>query len=175
MQDMDTAHDEMLDNMAHRMNIAVQSDATDHKAGNPALAKLTLLPEAMELLNRQTLQGNIIDADSRILESVRFFLEPLEPDGALPAHDIQREMITLLGRLPLDKDTLISSGLGKVIMFYTRSKKPETKVKRAAERLLGEWTRPLLKRSSLRSRPDFRNEAPPRSIIPTFTVTLPIR
>jgi hypothetical protein len=41
----------------------------------------------------------------------------------------------------------LSSGIGKVVLYYTKSKKPEIGIKRTAERLLGEWSRPILKRS----------------------------
>jgi transcription factor SPN1 len=42
---------------------------------------------------------------------------------------------------------LLSSGIGKVVLYYTKSKRPEVGLKRTAERLLGEWSRPILKRS----------------------------
>lgn len=41
----------------------------------------------------------------------------------------------------------MASGIGKVIVFYTKSKRPEAGIKRLAERLLAEWTRPILQRS----------------------------
>jgi transcription factor SPN1 len=52
-----------------------------------------------------------------------------------------------LTRLPIEKEALLSSGIGKVVLYYTKSKRPEIQIKRTAERLLGEWSRPILKRS----------------------------
>jgi len=52
-----------------------------------------------------------------------------------------------LAKLPINKESLIASGIGKVIVFYTKSKRPEPVIKRQAERLLAEWTRPILQRS----------------------------
>lgn len=114
----------------------------------PAMHKLKLLPEVTALLNRngRDIENAIVDPENNLLESVRFFLEPLM-DGSFPAYNIQRELFSALARLPINKDVLISSGIGKVVLFYTRSKKPEQAIKRQAERLLAEWTRPILKRS----------------------------
>ena len=114
----------------------------------PAMHKLKLLPEVTALLNRNSreIEAAIVDPENNLLESVRFFLEPLS-DGSLPAYNIQRELMASLARLPIDKECLISSQVGKVILFYTKTKKAELSIKRAAERLLTEWTRPILKRS----------------------------
>lgn len=87
-----------------------------------------------------------MDPESNVLESVRFFLEPLS-DGSLPAYDIQKELFAALGKLPINKDTLVASGIGKVIMFYIKSKRPELTIKRQAERLFTDWTRPILRRT----------------------------
>lgn len=52
-----------------------------------------------------------------------------------------------MARLPIEKEALLSSGIGKVVLYYTKSKRPEIGIKRTAERLLGDWSRPILKRS----------------------------
>jgi len=110
------------------------------------MQKLQLLPEVIALLGRNTLREQLVDPDTNLLEAVRFFLEPLN-DGSLPAYNIQRELFAALAKLPITKDVLIASGIGKVTLFYTKSNKPELVIKRQAERLLGEWTRPILKRT----------------------------
>jgi hypothetical protein len=104
------------------------------------------LPEVVALLNKSNLKESIVDPESNILEAVRFFLEPLS-DGSLPAYDIQKELFAALGKLPINKDTLVASGIGKVIMFYIKSKRPELIIKRQAERLFTDWTRPILRRT----------------------------
>jgi transcription factor SPN1 len=105
------------------------------------------------MLNRngREVENAIVDPENNLLEAVRFFLEPLY-DGSLPAYNIQRDLFAALTKLPINKDCLIASGIGKVVLFYTKSKKPELAIKRQAERLLIEWTRPILKRSD-----DYRN------------------
>ena len=142
--------DEEIANLRIRMAEAAQADVAARSSNppKPAMHKLKLLPEVTALLNRNSrdVENAIVDPENNLLESVRFFLEPLS-DGSLPAYNIQRELFSSLAKLPIDKESLISSGLGKVVLFYTKSKKPELGIRRAAERLLGEWTRPILKRS----------------------------
>lgn len=136
--------------MRRRMAEAAQADTQARDDGKPAMHKLKLLPEVVAMLNRNTLQSALVDPDINLLESVRFFLEPLN-DGSLPAYNIQRELFSCLAKLPISKDALVASGIGKVTHFYTRSPKAEPSIKRQAEKLVGEWTRPILKRTD-----DFR-------------------
>ncbi len=142
--------DEEIANLRIRMAEAAELDVQARSSAppKPAMHKLRLLPEVTALLNRNSrdVESAIVDPENNLLESVRFFLEPLS-DGSLPAFNIQRELFASLAKLPIDKEALISSGIGKVVLFYTKSKKPEPSIKRSAERLLGEWTRPILKRS----------------------------
>lgn len=128
------------------MENACQDDATAHEAGRPATHKLKLLPEVVALLNRTSVQHAVLDPENNVLQNVKFFLEPLN-DGTMPAYNVQRDLLNALLALPIEKETLMSSGIGKVILFYTRSKRPEVGIKRMAERLLGQWSRPLLNRT----------------------------
>ncbi len=77
----------------------------------------------MSILNRNDIQETVLDPETNFLQSVRFFLEPLN-DGSLPAFQIQQEIFKTLTRLPVERDVLLSSGMGKVVLFYTRSSRP---------------------------------------------------
>ncbi|KAI0172935.1 hypothetical protein GGR52DRAFT_546767 [Hypoxylon sp. FL1284] len=144
--DLEDELDERIADLKVRMENACQADNLAREAGQPALHKLKLLPEVMALLNRNNNQATVVDPDTNFLQHVKFFLEPLN-DGSLPAYNIQRQIFEAMMRLPIEKETLRSSGIGKVVLFYTKSKKPEAAIKRMAERLLGEWSRPILKRT----------------------------
>lgn len=144
--DLDAEIDELLADLKLRMEKACQADNAAREDGQPALHKLKLLPEVANLLNRNNVQHAVLDPDTNFLQHVKFFLEPLN-DGSLPAYNIQRDIFTALTKLNIEKESLLSSGIGKVVLFYTRSKKPEPIIKRMAERLLGEWSRPILKRT----------------------------
>ncbi|KAL2062274.1 hypothetical protein VTL71DRAFT_6540 [Oculimacula yallundae] len=144
--DLEEAFDDEIAALKIRMERACEADNSAREQGQPALQKLKMLPEVVALLNRNTVQHSIVDPDTNFLQSVKFFLEPLN-DGSLPAYNIQRDLFAALTKLPIEKEALLSSGIGKVVLYYTKSKKPEIGIKRTAERLLGEWSRPILKRS----------------------------
>lgn len=145
-KDLEAQADAEIDDMRRRMTDAAKADNEGRERGLPATNKLKLLPEVVALLNRNNLQNNLVDPDINLLQAVRFFLEPLN-DGSLPAYNIQRELFATLAKLPITKDSLVASGIGKVIHFYTKSKRPEPAIKTQAERLMAEWTRPILKRT----------------------------
>ena len=143
---MEEEIDGQIANLKVAMENACVSDNEAREKGQPAVHKLQLLPQVTALLNRTAIQDSILDPDANFLQSVKYFLEPLN-DGSLPAYNIQRDIFNALAKLPINKDCLLSSGIGKVVYFYTRSKRPEVGIKRIAERLLGEWSRPILKRT----------------------------
>lgn len=130
-----------------KMESACEADNEACGAGHPATQKVKLLPEVMALLNRQNIQHAVLDPETNFLQAVKFFLEPLSADGSLPAYNIQREIFTALTRMPVEKEALLSSGIGKVVLFYTKTKRAQPEIKRMAERLMGEWSRPILKRT----------------------------
>ncbi|KAF4119452.1 hypothetical protein GMORB2_4717 [Geosmithia morbida] len=144
--DLEDEIDEQLADLKVRMERACQEDNAARDAGEPALHKLKLLPEVTNILNRNNVQHAVLDPDTNFLQHVKFFMEPLN-DGSLPAYNIQRDIFSVLIKLNIEKEALLSSGIGKLVLFYTRSKKPEPAIKRMAEKLLGEWSRPILKRT----------------------------
>ncbi|KAI9894916.1 MAG: Transcription factor iws1 [Vezdaea aestivalis] len=152
-EDLQALADEEIENMRKAMIHAAQADAEARSAGKPAMHKLKLLPAVTTLLARSNLKDSFVDPDTNFLEVVRYFLEPLE-DGSLPAYNIQKDLFAALQTLPVDKDALIASGIGKVALFYTKSKRPEPSIKRVAEQLIADWSRPILARPD-----DYRQKA----------------
>ncbi|KAK4156799.1 hypothetical protein C8A00DRAFT_40813 [Chaetomidium leptoderma] len=144
--DLEDEIDDQIANLKVAMEKACVADNDARDKGLAATHKLKLLPQVTALLNRTTIQDSVLDPETNLLQSVKYFLEPLN-DGSLPAYNIQRDVFNALAKLPVNKDVLLSSGIGKVVYFYTRSKRPEPSIKRIAERLVGEWSRPVLKRT----------------------------
>ena len=138
--------DEEIAQLKIRMEKACMADIEARDAKRPAVSKLQLLPQVLSVLNRSDIRETVLDPETNFLQSVKFFLEPLN-DGSLPSYAIQRDIFTCLTQLPIEKDALLSSGIGKVVLFYTRSKRAELTIKRMAERLVGEWSRPILKKT----------------------------
>ena len=143
--------------MARRMAEAARQDSEARARNEPALHKLALLPDVTAMLNRGgAISESIVDPENDLLRSITFFLEPSHPDGALPAYAIQKELFAVLPRLPITSEELRGdSRLGQVVLFYTKSKKPEPAIKRQAERLLTKWMSVMLKRPN-----DYRNRDP---------------
>ncbi|KAL2134578.1 hypothetical protein VTI74DRAFT_11400 [Chaetomium olivicolor] len=144
--DLEDQIDEQIANLKVAMEKACVADNDAREKGMAATQKLKLLPQVTALLNRTNVQDSVLDPETNFLQSVKYFLEPLN-DGSLPAYNIQRDIFNALAKLPINKEVLLSSGIGKVVYFYTRSKRPEASIKRIAERLVGEWSRPILKRT----------------------------
>ncbi|KAL1840125.1 hypothetical protein VTJ49DRAFT_781 [Mycothermus thermophilus] len=144
--DLEDEIDEQIANLKLAMENACRADNEARQAGQPATNKLKLLPQVTAMLTRTAVQEAVLDPDTNFIQSVKFFLEPLN-DGSLPAYSIQRDLFNALTKLPINKDVLLSSGIGKLVYFYTLSKQPEPSIKRLAERLIGEWSRPILKRT----------------------------
>lgn len=146
MQDLEEEADEQIADLKVRMEQAAQLDNKARDEGRAAINKVKLLPQVVTMLNRNNIQHAILDPETNFLQAVKFFLEPLN-DSSLPAYNIQREIFTALTRLPIEKEALLSSGIGKIVLFYTRTKRAQPEIKRMAERLMGEWSRPILKRT----------------------------
>ncbi|KAL1994427.1 hypothetical protein VTN49DRAFT_3096 [Thermomyces lanuginosus] len=144
--DLEQMADAQIEDLRRRMTEAAALDAEARREKRPATHKLAMMPEVLSMLNRNQYVSSLVDPDINLLEAVKFFLEPLD-NGELPAYSIQRDLMEALTRLPINKEALIASGIGKVIVFYTKTKRAEPKITRLAEKLLADWTRPILQRS----------------------------
>lgn len=146
-QDLEEELDDIIADLKLKMETACREDNVAREDDRAAVAKIKLLPEVMTLMNRQNIQHAILDPETNFLQAVKYFLEPLQADGSLPAYNIQREIFTALTRMPVEKEALLSSGIGQVVLFYTKTKRAQPEIKRMAERLMGEWSRPILQRT----------------------------
>lgn len=141
---LDMFQDDMINQLREKMRTAAIEDAECVRNGKPAMSKLKLLPEVKTVLRKGSLADTILD--NNLLEAVRIWLEPL-PDASLPAYEIQKELFAAMDRLPIKTIHLRESGLGKVVIFYQRSKRPQLAIKRTVDKLVGDWTRPIMGRS----------------------------
>ncbi|CCC67729.1 hypothetical protein NCAS_0A11710 [Naumovozyma castellii] len=146
--DLEQYLDEKILRLKDEMNIAAQMDIdTLNKrieTGNTsliAMQKVKLLPKVSSVLSKANLADTILD--NNLLQSVRIWLEPL-PDGSLPAFEIQKSLFAALNDLPIKTEHLKESGLGRVVIFYTKSKRVEPQLAKLAEKLIAEWTRPVI-------------------------------
>lgn len=142
--DLERMQDDKIDFLKDQMIRAANSDVEKNSQGQIATEKLKLLKEVTDILSRADLAISILD--NNLLEAVRLWLEPL-PDASMPAYQIQKELISSLESLPIKTDHLVASGIGKVLVYYQRSKRTEPALKKIVDRLIGDWTRPILNKS----------------------------
>uniref|UniRef100_A0A8H7Y353 TFIIS N-terminal domain-containing protein n=1 Tax=Psilocybe cubensis TaxID=181762 RepID=A0A8H7Y353_PSICU len=147
-------NEEILDNFAddevarlrEAMNNAAEEDIRANTEKMPATSKLRLLPEAMDTLRKASLAQSMID--NNLLDAVRRWLEPL-PDRSLPALNIQREFFNIIKKMEfIDSSVLKESGLGRIVLFYTKCKRVTPDIMRTASDLVSAWSRPIIKRSA---------------------------
>lgn len=142
--DLEQMQDEMIANLRTDMREAALSDASCVNEGQPAVHKQQLLKRVQDTLRQQGLAESILDGN--LLESVRIWLEPL-PDASLPSFEIQQTLFSALTALPIKTIHLRESGLGRIVAFYQKSRRPHPSIKRMAQKLIGDWTRPIIGRS----------------------------
>lgn len=142
--DLEAMQDEAIAHLKNMMKDAAYLDIECVNNKKPATNKLKLLPQVRDTLLKSNLYDSILD--NNLLEAVRIWLEPL-PDASLPSFEIQKTLLSELVKLPIKTIHLRESGLGKVMLFYQKSKKVDTSLKRIAEKLIGDWTRPVMGRS----------------------------
>ncbi|KAF9000685.1 transcription factor iws1 [Cyathus striatus] len=143
---LDSFADDEVARLREAMNNAAEEDIRANSEKLPATTKLRLLPEAMETLRKASLAQSMID--NNLLEAVRRWLEPL-PDRSLPSLNIQRELFNIIKKMEfIDSSVLKESGLGRVILFYTKCKRVNPDIQRIANDLVSTWSRPIIKRSA---------------------------
>lgn len=142
--DLERMQDDRIDHLKNKMIEAANLDVEKNLQGQIATEKLKLLREVMDTMTKADLA--ILILDNNLLEAVRLWLEPL-PDASMPAYQIQKELLQSLAALPIKTDHLVASGIGKVLVFYQRSKRTEPNLKKIVDRMIGDWTRPILNKS----------------------------
>lgn len=143
--DLIASMDDEIIQLAEKMRLAALADAEANAEKKIATKKLKLLPEVQRILRSQALYDSILD--NNMLVSMKHWLEPL-PDKSLPALNIQKTIFDALQALPIKTEHLRESGVGKVVLFYKKSKKPEDFIKVQANNLVSEWSRPIIRKSA---------------------------
>ncbi|KLO17417.1 hypothetical protein SCHPADRAFT_900682 [Schizopora paradoxa] len=142
---LDRFADEEVSQLREEMLKAAAEDDDANKDKVPATSKLRLLPRVKEVLQKSSLSQSILD--NNLLDGVRRWLEPL-PDRSLPALNIQSFFFEQLSKMYIDTNSLKDSGLGRIILFYTKCRRVTTPISRMAHDLISTWSRPIIKRSA---------------------------
>jgi transcription factor SPN1 len=131
--------------------VAAEEDASLNRHSKPAINKLVKLPLLIDVLSKKNLQQEFLDHG--VLTLLKNWLEPL-PDGSLPNMNIRSAVLKLLTDFPIDleqydrREQLKKSGLGKVIMFLSKSDEETTANRKLAKELVDKWSRPIFNKST---------------------------
>ncbi|GMH07074.1 hypothetical protein Nepgr_008914 [Nepenthes gracilis] len=141
----------LVEQLMAELEVVAEEDAFLNTQGKPAINKLKKLPLLIEALSKKQLQHEFLDHG--VLTLLKNWLEPL-PDGSLPNINIREAILRILTDFPIDleqydrREQLKKSGLGKVIMFLSRSEEETTSNRKLAKDLVDEWSRPIFNKST---------------------------
>ncbi|KAL2348883.1 hypothetical protein Fmac_002883 [Flemingia macrophylla] len=141
----------LVENVMAELEVTAEEDAELNRQGKPAINKLKKLPLLTEVLSKKQLQLEFLDHG--VLTLLKNWLEPL-PDGSLPNINIRTEILKILNDFPIDleqydrREQLKKSGLGKVIMFLSKSDEEINVNRKLAKELVDKWSRPIFNKST---------------------------
>ena len=132
--------DDLISDIIDKMSEAASLDRIANEAGKPAFTKLKMLKVVSKQLRKKDLHSNFIDQG--VLAAMREWLEPL-PDGSLPHITIRTAMLEILLSMPIDKQMLKDSGVGRMVMLLFKHPKETDSNKRMAKKAIDAWSRPI--------------------------------
>lgn len=141
----------VVEHLMAELEVTAEEDAELNRQSKPAVNKLKKLPLLIEVLSKKQLQQEFLDHG--VLTLLKNWLEPL-PDGSLPNTNIRAAILKILTDFPIDleqydrREQLKKSGLGKVIMFLSRSDEETTANRKLAKDLVDKWSRPIFNKST---------------------------
>ncbi|XP_054810503.1 protein IWS1 homolog 1 [Prosopis cineraria] len=141
----------LVENVMAELEVTAEEDAELNRQGKPAINKLKKLPLLTEVLSKKQLQQEFLDHG--VLTLLKNWLEPL-PDGSLPNINIRTAILNILNDFPIDleqydrREQLKKSGLGKVIMFLSKSDEEISVNRKLAKELVDKWSRPIFNKST---------------------------
>ncbi|KAL6985688.1 Transcription factor iws1 [Sarracenia purpurea var. burkii] len=141
----------LVENVMAELEVVAEEDADLNRQSKPAINKLKKLPLLTEVLSKKQLQQEFLDHG--VLTLLKNWLEPL-PDGSLPNTNIRAAILKILTDFPIDleqydrREQLKKSGLGKVIMFLSKSDEETTANRKLAKDLVDKWSRPIFNKST---------------------------
>ncbi|KAF5184596.1 Transcription factor iws1 [Thalictrum thalictroides] len=179
----------LVEKVIATLELAAEEDVDFNRNSQPAVNKLKKVPLLTQFLSKKHLQLEFLDHG--VLCLLKKWLEPL-PDGSLANVSVRTEVLQILSEYPIDlnlydrRDQLKKSGLGKVIMFLSRSDEETTSNKKLARDLVYKWSRPIFNISAryedMKSRADeeaeerrlalYRSSKKPASTKPSGVMTL---
>ncbi|KAJ8484790.1 hypothetical protein OPV22_017275 [Ensete ventricosum] len=140
----------LVEHIMAELEVVTEEDAELNRQNKPAINKLMKLPLLVEALSKKNLQQDFLDHG--VLSLMKNWLEPL-PDGSLPNMNVRTAILEVLSDFPIDleqyvrREQLKRSGIGKVIMFLSKSDEETTSNRKLAKELVDRWSRSIFNKS----------------------------
>ncbi|OAG32756.1 transcription factor SPN1 [Nematocida sp. ERTm5] len=118
------------------LELAYENDRKSNEEGLPALNKLNIMDSMYYRLLKRKNQQELLD--SGVLSCLKKWLEPL-PDMSLPHDDVKKGVLDILLHLTPEVEHLKESGIGKIILFYSKNPYEKKGIKQMAKQLTLNW------------------------------------
>ncbi|KAG3109400.1 hypothetical protein PI124_g11444 [Phytophthora idaei] len=139
-QEMEQITQEVL----YRMDKAYADDLASIAERRPALEKIKFVDNALHILRKIQFQPMLLDFD--LLTIVKKWIQPLE-DGALPNVGLRTKMLEMVSKMPVFKEHLKRSGLGKVVMVLMKHPQETPENKELCRSLVERWSRAVFNKT----------------------------
>jgi transcription factor SPN1 len=123
------------------MAACIQDDIESNQNNQPALRKLSYSPELLKHLKNYKVQETFLD-----IGGCKFLADWLAklPDGSFPCLNIIEIGLEIVDYLPIEKEHLMESRLGKSLAKIKKMKGGNDEVKRKSQEIINKWQRMLL-------------------------------
>ncbi|KAE8891970.1 hypothetical protein PF005_g11873 [Phytophthora fragariae] len=139
-QEMEQITQEVL----YRMDKAYADDLASIAERRPALEKIKFVGSALHVLRKLQFQPMLLDFD--LLTIVKKWIQPLE-DGTLPNVGLRTKMLEMVSKMPVFKEHLKRSGLGKVVMVLMKHPQETPENKELCRSLVERWSRAVFNKT----------------------------
>lgn len=123
-------------NLVNHMRSCFKEDQRLNEQNKPAFVKIENIEAICTRIMRKDAREALLKMG--VLSELRTWLEPL-PDNSLPNPKVKKWILDLLLSLKVSKSDLLSSGIGKIVNFYSRNPKEAVDVRKQASRVAKRW------------------------------------
>merc|ERR1711953_868451 len=126
-------NEERMNKLKESLRLILRKDMELNNQGLPAMNRLN---ELQNLVNECYALRTLVDTELLIL--LKEWLEPL-PDKTTPNFKIKNELLQFLLTINVTKDQLVESHVGKIVNFYSKSKREPSDTVRLSKYVLKKW------------------------------------
>lgn len=128
-----------------KMEQAAEKDEASIAERQPALHKLGMIGEVVDMLTKLDMQRMLLDLD--LLVVCRRWIQPL-PNGTLGNVTVRQKLLTAIGNITsITNSDLKRSDFGKTVMVLYKHRSETPTLKRQLKTMIEQWSRPIFQKS----------------------------